>query len=419
MSSSTAWRRSRCWWMRWAPRASTARRCWPAAASRRPRCSMRRRASAAPAAGGACQRAAPRARAWFALRTGLRTRITHFGLYGYALLASATARQAIDFALRYRALASPLIGLAFEHRHEAGEAVVFDDPLGLGHDSALRRFVVELQLGTLLAVHRDLLAPRCCRAACACVMPRRRTPRCCANCWAAGGLRLERRRAVLRRRLAGPSAAFASPVNAELARAAAMSCWPRWSTRSTRVRRRRPRAWRRVAAAAGITRPVFPDAATVAERLGLHERSLRRRLRAEGRSFQALRDEMRCTLARDYLRDTQLSTEDIAAALGSRRRSELPPRLQSAGPARARAAKCGGAVHRTGADSPMTRPARLGNRRIPGSARAALLLAASASRPARARRRRVWAGYAKASRFTRRPRWLAVCAVWRRAAATW
>ena len=54
----------------------------------------------------------------------------------------------------------------------------------------------------------------------------------------------------------------------------------------------------------------------MAERLGLHERSLRRRLRAEGRSFQALRDEVRCTLARDYLRDTQLSTEDIAAALG-------------------------------------------------------------------------------------------------------
>ncbi len=34
------------------------------------------------------------------------------------------------------------------------------------------------------------------------------------------------------------------------------------------------------------------------------------------RWFQALRDEVRCTLARDYLRDTQLSTEDIAAALG-------------------------------------------------------------------------------------------------------
>ena len=255
----------------------------------------------------------------FALRTGLRTRITHFGLYGYALLASATARQAIDFALRYRALASPLIGLAFEHRHGAGEAVwVFDDPLGLGHDSALRRFVVELQLGTLLAVHRDLLGTT--------LQPRRVRLRDAAPAHAA----------LLRELLGCPVAfgesadelcfdaawldhplAFASPVNAELARRSCDQLLAEMEhAKHTREAAAPEGVAARVAALLLASPGRFPDAATVAERLGLHERSLRRRLRAEGRSFQALRDEVRCTLARDYLRDTQLSTEDIAAALG-------------------------------------------------------------------------------------------------------
>jgi AraC-like DNA-binding protein len=252
----------------------------------------------------------------FALRTGLRTRITHFGLYGYALLASATARQAIDFALRYRALASPLIGLAFEHRAGTREAAwVFDDPLELGRDSALRRFVVELQLGTQLALHRDLLG--------AALVPRRVRLRDAAPAHAAlyGELlgcpvsfgeradELSFEAAWLDHPLA-----FASPVNAELAR---RTCDQLLAEMEHARGAMRPDDMAGRVAALLLRSPgQFPDAATVAGQLGLHERSLRRRLSAEGRSFQALRDEVRCKLARDYLRDTQMSTEDIAAALG-------------------------------------------------------------------------------------------------------
>ncbi len=252
----------------------------------------------------------------FALRTGLRTRITHFGLYGYALLASATARQAIDFALRYRALASPLVGLHFVHRAGTAEAVwVFDDPLELGRDSALRRFVVELQLGTQLALHRDLLG--------AALVPRRVRLRDAAPAHAG----------LLRELLGCPvdfdadadelcfdaawlehPLAFASPVNAELAR---RTCDQLLAEMEHARDAARPAGMAARVAALLLRSPgQFPDAAAVATSLGLHERSLRRRLQAEGRSFQALRDEVRCQLARDYLRDTQMSTEDIAAALG-------------------------------------------------------------------------------------------------------
>src|SRR3990167_1949982 len=47
----------------------------------------------------------------YALRAGLRLRATQFGLYGYALLGCTSPREAIGFALRYRALATPLLGL--------------------------------------------------------------------------------------------------------------------------------------------------------------------------------------------------------------------------------------------------------------------------------------------------------------------
>jgi AraC-like DNA-binding protein len=56
--------------------------------------------------------------------------------------------------------------------------------------------------------------------------------------------------------------------------------------------------------------------AAVAERLGLGERSLRRRLAEEGTGFGELLQEQRRQLARHYLRDSRLGLLDIALLLG-------------------------------------------------------------------------------------------------------
>ncbi len=55
--------------------------------------------------------------------------------------------------------------------------------------------------------------------------------------------------------------------------------------------------------------------AEMAERLGLHPRAMRRRLRAEGTTFDAIRDEVRQVAARELLRLGDLSIADIAATL--------------------------------------------------------------------------------------------------------
>lgn len=58
--------------------------------------------------------------------------------------------------------------------------------------------------------------------------------------------------------------------------------------------------------------------ASVARRLGLHERALGRRLQAAGTTFQALYDELRLQLAQQLLHDTDAPVARIAASIGFR-----------------------------------------------------------------------------------------------------
>jgi AraC-like DNA-binding protein len=55
--------------------------------------------------------------------------------------------------------------------------------------------------------------------------------------------------------------------------------------------------------------------ASVSERLKIPQRTLRRRQRAEGTSFREIAEHLRTQLAIKYLRDTDLTVEDIAFAL--------------------------------------------------------------------------------------------------------
>jgi AraC-like DNA-binding protein len=60
----------------------------------------------------------------------------------------------------------------------------------------------------------------------------------------------------------------------------------------------------------------FPDVVAIAKRLGTSSRSLRRRLRDEGTSFRALLDEVRSTLADEWLDDPKRSITEIGFDLG-------------------------------------------------------------------------------------------------------
>ena len=63
-------------------------------------------------------------------------------------------------------------------------------------------------------------------------------------------------------------------------------------------------------------RPNFPTIDEMAERLHISARTLRRRLKERDTSYRELLDEIRLELAQQYLRDTQLSIDQIAALVG-------------------------------------------------------------------------------------------------------
>lgn len=60
----------------------------------------------------------------------------------------------------------------------------------------------------------------------------------------------------------------------------------------------------------------FPDIESIALRLHMTARTLRRKLQAQGVSYQTMLTDVRRQLAISYLRKTRISIEDIAAALG-------------------------------------------------------------------------------------------------------
>jgi len=66
-----------------------------------------------------------------------------------------------------------------------------------------------------------------------------------------------------------------------------------------------------------VARPgFFPDIDYVAQKLHMTSRTLRRRLAAEGSSYQQILADVRYALAREYLATSSLPLEEIASMLG-------------------------------------------------------------------------------------------------------
>lgn len=73
---------------------------------------------------------------------------------------------------------------------------------------------------------------------------------------------------------------------------------------------------RRIRTACLNSRGTFPNADEMAERLGLSLRTLQRHLAAAGKGYQVVVDEVRASLALEFLERTSLSMDEIAARTG-------------------------------------------------------------------------------------------------------
>lgn len=246
----------------------------------------------------------------FAVRLGQSVQVTTYGMYGYALLSAPNQRAVIDLVLRYNRLVLATADLSFQEEPADQVGIWTIEPLAIKPtELRLRRFIVEVYLGTLSSLSVDLLE------------------------------RSDIRKEI---RLAYPCSPdlplyeelFQCPVYYEQDRNE-LRVNTIWIDRPIRryneltfltMQKTCAEMLEQIGPAAGIARDLqlallesggrFPTIEAVCQRLGMSPRTLRRKLEAEGTSYGAIVNETRIRLAKKYLRETLMNVDEIASRIG-------------------------------------------------------------------------------------------------------
>ena len=244
----------------------------------------------------------------FAFRAGRRFHVSAYGMYGFAMLSSTNFHRTVRFAERYHQLATPLADLAFRERDGRGEWTIAP----LAHpqvDPEFYQFLVELQFGIQKSLYRDLMGPAFGPIELTVVYGPAHDPRDYAEAF-------------------GRPVAFNAAENKFAFDAKWLDETPQFGDARTYALVRQlcdqlmMELKRRVGVAGQVREALLGNFArrasfeAVAAQLRLAPRTLRRRLDREGVSFRKLLDELRTEMAIKYLRDTELSVEEVAYALG-------------------------------------------------------------------------------------------------------
>ena len=244
----------------------------------------------------------------FAYRTGLRFHMPAYGMYGFAMLSSMDFRQTMRFAERYHQLGAPLIDHAFAEA--AGDGVWTITPKPHPRiDPTLYRHVVELYFGIHTSLHRDVMGPD--------FAPRELRvtfqPPPDPDGYA---------------RALGAPVRFGQPRNQLVFDAGWLDRRPGLGNALTysQVREICDRLLDELQRCTGVVGSVRQLLLTrlmrdmslddVAGALGVSVRTLRRRLTDKGTSYRQIVDDLRREVAIKYLRDTDMTVEDVAFTLG-------------------------------------------------------------------------------------------------------
>lgn len=239
------------------------------------------------------------------LRAGARQRLSDFGIFGYALASSETFGHAVDFGIRHIRLLGPIFQKSF--RLEGDEGVFIGQGFfSLGESMAV---ATEFWFASILALVECVLEHP---------FPSRRLllPYPAPDHWqcyeAFFGCPVQFDSEVMQWRfdasvlqLPCPNAnpitsamtmgfcqqlVASLPDESDLIEAVRMACL----SRSGR----------------------FPGVETVAQTLGMSPRTLHRRLAEQQRTYQSVLDEVRCALAIEFLQQSDMPMDDLAAQVG-------------------------------------------------------------------------------------------------------
>jgi AraC-like DNA-binding protein len=239
------------------------------------------------------------------LRAGARQRLSDFGVYGYALVSSRNFGEAVELGIRHVRLAGPVLEKRFR---VDGDAAVFEahDVMELGEILPL---ATEFWFASILKLTSCILeGPMPSRLL---LLPYRR-PAHAAAYERMFGCPVRFEQPVMEwhfdAALLPLPCPNANPITADLC--------TQFCERMTEKLPDETELSRQIRTACLNGHGSFPSAEEMAARMGLSVRTLHRRLADERQSYQAIIDEVRRSLAIEFLRNTSMSVEQIAGRVG-------------------------------------------------------------------------------------------------------
>ncbi|MGO4329131.1 AraC family transcriptional regulator ligand-binding domain-containing protein [Cupriavidus sp. 2TAF22] len=239
---------------------------------------------------------------------GSRLHLSAYGMYGYALMSCLSLRDYFRLGVKYHRLATPT--LAIDWTEYPDKAVwTFPDAFIASASAELRQFLIEQQFAQHVT-HLQDVAGRSCPPVKACFP------------YPAPA------HAGLYPKYLGCPCAFGQPQYELIYDSAILEHKPQLAHRHSAalIQETCDRLVGQAKTSVGVSGEVyqilmrepgvFPGMETVAETLGMTSRTLRRHLGTEGTSFGAILDDVRFSLATEYLKTTRMSTDDIALLLG-------------------------------------------------------------------------------------------------------
>lgn len=241
-------------------------------------------------------------------RVGSTVHVSAYGMYGYAILCGMDFRRVFEFAIKYHVLATPLSTISFAE-HDGMGAWTFEPILHHAIDERLYRFIVEFQISVHISLQRDVMGPSFAPREIALMYPRAK------DFWLAEDI-------------VGCPVRYEQPANQMIFDSKWLDEPPKLGNRTTytAVEKLCDELLSDLALRTGVAgkirmillrdmanRPTF---AAIAKLLGVTTRTLRRQLQHQGLSFRQLVDDLRTQVAVKYLRDTIMTNEDVAHALG-------------------------------------------------------------------------------------------------------
>ena len=240
------------------------------------------------------------------IETGAQYTFADTGILGYALLSSPTVRDAIDVACRYAALTTTYLNVAAPEVTNNEAVIAFDDAQV---PPDVRRFLLERDFAIFLRLLPSLMG--------GIEVPTTLRLEVAGLQLPASLVEMENLTVVVentaRNALVIPVDLVTAPMPAADPQTAAICIRQCEELLNRRRTRRGISASIRMRMIQDSTQ--IPSMATVARELCITERTLHRRLAAEGTSYRALLDEVRATLAAELL-NSGLGVEETARRLG-------------------------------------------------------------------------------------------------------